>query len=124
LPFDYCPVENVMYALGCFFRDESLYYPSSSSWCEGFLSATEPVEEAGFNISPNPVKDMLTIALDDDSILPVDVRLYNAKGQLMGRYEVNSQNDQMDLSEYASGLYVLQILYKDHPLNLQRVVKL
>ena len=123
LLFDYCPVEEVMYALGCFFRNESLYYPSSSSWCEGFVSATESIEDANIGIYPNPVKDMLTITLEDDSVLPVDVRLFNTMGQLMGRYEVNSLEDQIDLSGYASGLYVLQVLHQDHALNLLRVVK-
>jgi len=65
------------------------------------------VDNKSFIIYPNPVKDKLTIAFKDKD-KQVSLKLYDSKG--MKLYEgIVTGNTILDMSSYASGLYILHI---------------
>lgn len=68
---------------------------------------------SGIRLYPNPVKDQLTVTLNNDINGLVVVRLRSVNGQILHRQSFQHQaaqtRHQLDMSSYARGIYMLQI---------------
>lgn len=92
----------------------------SSMYCENFVdpSATIGVREYAekeINVYPNPVSNLLTIDAEGVS----KVRVLNATGLLV----LNTDATKIDMTDYSSGIYLVQIVFKDGSVANKRVVK-
>lgn len=83
-------------------------------WClnldgtlrESNLSVNE-FEKANITVFPNPVQNNLTI---NSKININAVSIYNSTGRLIyENFSFNNENNQLDLSEYQSGIYFLRV---------------
>ncbi len=82
---------------------------------------TEPSENNdSFAVYPNPVKDKLTIDLKHKDV-QVSLKLYNSSGIKLYEEIING-NTIIDMSSYASGLYILHI-GSASGLNLVKIIK-
>jgi hypothetical protein len=79
---------------------------------------TEPVSDINFRYWPNPVNDILNIELSDETT--AEIEIYNQAGAIVLNNKIFSANSAMDLSELASGVYILKIKVKDN----SKIVKL
>ncbi len=70
---------------------------------------------------PNPVDDKLHVEFISD-LLPKSVILYNVQGQTLEKYEVSAKKCSLDLSNYYSGIYFLQILFPDGKIVNEKII--
>jgi hypothetical protein len=62
---------------------------------------------------PNPVKDMLTISINNKNKQPI-VRIVNAFGQEMKVLSIeNNQQNRIDVSSFSNGVYFVTIMTDD-----------
>ncbi len=100
------------------------YYPFDNEYCIGF-------GENAFSLAnpyPNPTLDNIVFpfVLPEDG--PVTIKLYDAKGvlalELNGQVFLKGLNQlQLDMTNYKSGIYALQLTYKEKS-SFKRFVKL
>jgi hypothetical protein len=83
--------------------------PTVPSICETLLNISESqLKDSGFQISPNPVTDYISILnVSDESLLTVIV--YNQTGSKM----IESQDEKLDLSSLEGGIYYIEIITKN-----------
>jgi hypothetical protein len=55
---------------------------------------------------PNPVKDVLNVSFEQNII---DIAVYNLLGQKMLLMNINSNKGQIDMSNLASGTYLVRV---------------
>lgn len=67
----------------------------------------EVIEEKNVNIYPNPAKDFVRVSAVSNQ--PSAVRIYNTLGMLVEEIEMNSEEIEIDLSSYNSGIYFINI---------------
>jgi len=90
------------------------------------LDTTQGVENVAFNkpdiiIYPQPTRDLITInVLGAKQELIIE--LYNIQGQLLLRRKMLSAREQLDLTGYSKGLYLLKITGRDF-VRCVKVVK-
>lgn len=79
-----------------------------------------------FKAYPNPVKSACTIQYTSTSNGSVHIQLFDIAGQLVdaNQYEIRTMNDlyELELSELASGVYVIQLMDKDQTF-IQKIIK-
>jgi hypothetical protein len=72
-------------------------------------------------IYPNPVKDKLTIAFKEKD-KQVSLKLYDSKGTKLYE-EIVTGNIILDMSSYASGLYILHVRIATGELKVAKIIK-
>ena len=77
-------------------------------------------KDCPFIIYPNPVKDQLTLRLDDGS-KPVSVELYDLAGRLVGTK--SNGLECIDMSAMPSGMYMLRVTMKDGARYHEKILK-
>jgi len=71
-----------------------------------YNSLTES-ESFDFSVSPNPTKDLITLKLD--KILNKQIKILDQFGRIMLETKIESTETQIDLGQFASGIYFLQM---------------
>lgn len=72
---------------------------------------------------PNPVSNLLTIALEGLSPTPLQLRILDTQGRILQEQSFNSTNLlELNVSDYPSGLYFVQVLGEDWQVT-ERVLK-
>ena len=64
-------------------------------------------EESTFSIYPNPAKDVVKIS--SISAQSSVVRIYNVMGMMLDKVEVNSDNLEINISDYTPGVYLFNV---------------
>jgi hypothetical protein len=86
----------------------------------GTVGIKEVMDEQSMTIYPNPFKSFVNIVLADKNYIKVE--LYNAFGDLVFQNQKDLDQIQVDLSNYANGLYFVKIFY-DEKVVTKRIVK-
>ncbi|TYB75403.1 T9SS type A sorting domain-containing protein [Bizionia algoritergicola] len=76
------------------------------------LSVEELVESESVKIYPNPVTDFVNISIPDNNE-NIRVTIYSATGKQVGNYTMNNALRNLDLSHLSSGMYLVQLDFKD-----------
>jgi len=63
-------------------------------------------EEIDLNIYPNPAKTVLNVQILSEAE-KVNIKLYNALGRIIDDFDVEDHNTEIDLSNYANGIYYI-----------------
>lgn len=71
------------------------------------LTTTELEFSETFSVSPNPVKNLLSLTHPNDIVI-TSFRIYTTLGQLI-QVTVNPQNSSVDVSNLTSGVYILNL---------------
>ena len=64
------------------------------------------VEERIVSVYPNPAVNTVSVEYDSQSAV---ARLFQANGKQVASWQLNSNNNRLDVSDLASGLYILQV---------------
>lgn len=72
-------------------------------------------------IFPNPAKTNLE--LNWGTVQPIAGQLVSASGQTMVTFDASNIPDQLDVSEFTAGLYLLQVIAEDNSMITKRFVK-
>jgi len=81
--------------------------------CTVGISETEI--DSKINVSPNPATDYLNINFDD--IYPERITMFNSVGETLLVENQLSENAQINVSEYQSGIYFLKIETKENSIT-------
>ncbi|MGZ4038206.1 MAG: T9SS type A sorting domain-containing protein [Bacteroidia bacterium] len=74
-------------------------------------------------VSPNPTNGIITIEiLNNDLSAPSELKIINALGQEMKREALNDQQ-QVDLSGFSQGLYILQLFQNGKVSDSKKIIK-
>ncbi|MEO8148939.1 MAG: ELWxxDGT repeat protein [Bacteroidia bacterium] len=79
------------------------------------ISAIEEHAVNSISVYPNPVTDILNINAKDNKI--ESFKIHNSIGKLILDKTVNQQNFQIDISQFNSGIYFIQVQTKDGMLS-------
>lgn len=83
-------------------------------------SATKAILQTAITISPNPSKGLFSVSATD--VLRASATIFDSKGALIDAFPFSQKMD-VDLSQYADGLYFLQIITEEGTLT-KRLLKL
>lgn len=67
------------------------------------------VYENNIRIYPNPVKDQITISVDDPDLINSEVKIINSLGSVVSVYKLDSYETKINTSSLLSGFYIIQI---------------
>lgn len=90
------------------------------------LSILPQAQESAFsiNISPNPTPDLLNIKLLTPSLQELYVSLINSQGQvLLPNQKLSALSNEIDLSQFSSGIYFLKVTDQLGDDQLFKVIK-
>lgn len=104
---------------------------SESNYATAKMASTaiseKTVEETSssvlFNFYPNPVKDILTIALDDEMAKETLIQLFDFSGKLMVNKTVNGHTQTLNLENFTSGKYILVLTSATNKIS-KHIIKL
>lgn len=83
---------------------------------------TQLSDGAVVKLFPNPMTDWLRITVEDMPTQEIVVRLFNLNGQLLTQQLMVTEQQQIDVSHYSTGTYILHLLGKDWSL-VKKVMK-
>jgi hypothetical protein len=72
-------------------------------------SINETLEISGLILFPNPAKEQITIEVDENNRAVLRCLIYNQQGQKIDAFTLNRNRHKLAVTNYASGLYLLQI---------------
>ncbi len=76
-------------------------------------ASTKNEVEYSISLAPNPVRYQLQVKVKHQEAIPMTLQLLHANGSLLVRQQIETPTDfELDLSPYASGLYIIQFLEK------------
>ena len=75
---------------------------------QGALSTATIADKSNLRVYPNPVSEMMTIAVDGSN-LNSKANLYSITGQLLHSFTLNETENTIDVSDLAPGIYFLEI---------------
>lgn len=91
------------------------------------LSIDETSLKEGFQVFPNPVKDLLHLQFDLPELAQnMHVRLLNMQGALVfdkALGAIQNQNIDLDVSSLASGTYLVQVLHSEVQLSKKIIIE-
>ena len=64
---------------------------------------------AGVKLSPNPVRDALNIAMNDDALLNTEGKIINSLGQTVFTFKIGQMNVKQDIKHLPAGIYLLSL---------------
>jgi hypothetical protein len=93
-----------------------------ATYVASFIPATGIEESAALNISifPNPATDILNITSSETIS---EIEIVNVIGQVVKRFEVNSDNAVCDVEDLTSGVYVVRIHTEGTVVSQRKFVK-
>ncbi len=87
-----------------------------------FVEASQEMTQ--ISLFPNPIKEDLTIRLGARQTTEVQVKIYNAQGQLLydNHLKINNGEAKLNLSDYATGTYLIHIKTEGNEV-MKKVIK-
>jgi hypothetical protein len=79
----------------------------------------EELSENAVNVYPNPARNVLFI---ENSVSGRAV-IYNVSGQLIGDYRLDGQLDEINVENFKSGLYIIQIVGDNNEVTTEKFFK-
>lgn len=87
----------------------SLYGCEAESVCYNYtgLTSIESLESSEIKVYPNPSSDIIYIEYNSNELIQANV--YDLMGRLIETQQLNTTNQQIDISNYAEGDYILKL---------------
>ncbi len=84
------------------------------------VNVLDPTKEKQLFVSPNPSSTILRIQLEKEQINTI--RLYTITGKLIVSQTIENDNTLLEVTQYNSGLYLLEVLSKSGNRYVERVI--
>lgn len=123
--------------INCYFEDQIYWetgvYPSGTPWGRWeFIHGNVGVDlnnpseinegtQTKFTVYPNPTNGLINISLDKGQIL--NFELYNSVGKLVKKKEVNLASHTLNLLDFPSGIYLLNVFNQQNEVFHTRISK-
>jgi len=95
---------------------------SFESFCGGLTSSTYDLSEAGIEIFPNPVEDILSLNLNGNRALS-SLRIFNVSGLKMVQLDQIKNETVIDISALNSGIFFVNILSENGESYFSKLIK-
>ena len=115
IEYSFETIDAIEYLIFTNENNDKLYYTAEN------LSVAD-FEEFGFSIYPNPAQDQLNVRFVE---LPnnINLEVYDIHGKLLENLMINELETQLDVSEYASGLYFIKFTGDSGNTQVAKFVK-
>jgi hypothetical protein len=94
------------------------YFPK----CENNTNSIDNLIDNSLNIYPNPNQGIFRIECTD-KINASDIKLFNSSGQCLSVDDYQIEGNQIDMSAFGSGIYLLQIQIGEHLISRKIVIE-
>lgn len=95
----------------------------TSTVCEDPLSNSSFELIQGLHVYPNPASDRLTIAINDNVLIPDSYSIFNSLGQTIISQEINSTQDlNINIAHLSNGVYFIKVS-KDNSTKTLKFIK-
>jgi hypothetical protein len=84
-------------------------------------SVKKPWYENELSFYPNPVTQLMTVRYD--GTLPIDIKIISVKGSVLSTNKIKEPLTQIDFSNVAAGIYVIQILKPEGMTSTYKIIK-
>ena len=85
------------------------------------------VEEIDLNINlnafPNPISELLNLQFDEYGNHNATIQLFDQAGKILHKEQISNTTTTLDLSQYVSGLYLLNILSDKKIIKTFKIIK-
>ena len=85
------------------------------------VNVSEINETSSFNVYPNPASDFVKVSTDNSQ--QTTVRIYNVLGMLVEEIEINPNETEINVSDYNSGVYFINIQTENGNVTKKIVVE-
>lgn len=87
------------------------------------LNTKTLVADLPINVFPNPAKDNLTIKLEKTGVYDMNIRVFNAVGALILNQKTRGNTSQLDVADWASGIYFLEVIVGNETTTQKLIVE-
>lgn len=121
--YDVCDA-NYVSGLRCYYDDEFGLYSTgladSCTYTKKWTNIESATLENSIRVYPNPNSGIITLENLNHKVM--DIELYDTSGRLM-LVRRNFSFEEIDLSDYPSGIYILHSKSKNQPLESIKIIK-
>lgn len=120
--FECCePEPNILQMTFCQSIDTSVNLVSAIFTC-GVISDIQYFEDSKLKITPNPTSDLVTLNISNFEADKYQYQVMNLNGTIIKSNTILQNNQSIDLSGFANGMYFIRIL-DDHKVSkVERIV--
>ena len=86
------------------------------------VSKTDNIGDVAISVYPNPTDGLLRVVVSGAEQHDFDFRLIDAGGRLLQQFRSRNEINDVDMTYYTSGVYVL-VLYVDNKRSVFRIIK-
>ena len=112
--------------------DEGIYPAAVDNVCikslcplhDAINESAEIGKGEGFTLYPNPTSGIVTLQLSPEACSQSsEIQIFDIYGQRIQVMPVNSGNHQIDMSSYATGVYIIKLVSNGNVIGMQKVVR-
>jgi Secretion system C-terminal sorting domain len=108
--------------LRCFsINEEIMFFDQNCGPCSGYVSTNDVEELRKFKIFPNPTSSNLNVVSTTNFKIK-EIEIYNSVGKLLIANKYSSNEIQLDLSGFYSGIFFLYIKFENGDEQIEKVV--
>ena len=97
--------------------------PASLLWAN-VPTGINDYEEGFISLYPNPTSGSITIQLNAIiSTTDAEIQLFDVYGKRLQIMSISSDNAEIDLSQYAPGIYLIELTINGKVITVRKVVK-
>ena len=116
------------------------YYKTSDDWVESFLKGAPMIRPVlgkyfnpvslpdaspvAFSAFPNPTTNTVTIQITENDFQAKNVIIYDIYGKMLKTVPLSTNNDVIDFTPFAPGIYIMQIVSDSKILGTSKIIKL
>ena len=85
--------------------------------------SVENVQNSAVTVYPNPTTGIIRIHADNNSVAPAFYQLFDLSGRLLRQEDLSSDRLSIDMRQFSSGLYILNVIDQHQSVNTFKIVK-
>lgn len=87
------------------------------------LTAVTKNRNLVLSVSPNPAREQVEISVVDANECDKEILVYDVTGRLMFRQSVTNTNLTIEINQWTTGIYILQVYGKDGSFGSEKIIK-
>jgi hypothetical protein len=104
--------------------DDCERYSQKEFTLQSNVSVATHEKDNRIQIYPNPVKDIVSVLIENNILTHADIHLYDIFGKQLDVQTITNRQSVIDMRSYSAGIYVLQIKKDSKTIQSFKIVKL
>lgn len=103
----------------------NIFYTVSKPIGINVTASNSEFEFDNFNLYPNPTSDVVTISFNSTTGNEITMKVFDIRGRVLKSYQIENVgtiSNEIDLSNYASGIYLVKIIDGSHQ-STKKIIK-